>query len=595
MNRLCNSKRDCTGQDDPLTDFMSEQREQNVSVATQTQTFMPPPLGSNFISSNCYSVAIGETDEEAAGNALSDVVDCIAAHGLVPPTQIIPDPPGTPPENRDPNVFRNSAQTCTTLCPDGLPFTFVVAAGRFSGFNQDQVDEMAHTYACSKVIAARVCIGNLTNPECCLGHPFSAPVTADGVGTFSILNGSLPNGLTLSQTSPKTAVISGTPTTVGNFVFTLRITDSNGDYMDKVFQMRTVGILTTSLPSVQELNSYSAQIVGSGNTFGSAVWSIVSGSLPPGVTFNTATQAFSGTATTRGTYTFTVQMSDGIAACQKTYTISVIPCLDFVPTQPLHWYDADQLPFNNNDMMDFWYDVGRGLADNNPLGGFASATYPIFHTNALNGKPIVRWTKPNEAKVLTAQLPSAIPQVNTPYAGWLTNMSCCDFFCVGNCRSGGNGQMMINATMLLPGSGGFRCLYKSTLVPANVFRVDLKRTNPGLVITSVSTTFTPVDGEFNMYHVKIDWGNGRVTININGTNYVTNSPLPDTGLSERNTDGFVPSDTTEDVDMAEMVIFDSNLDQTTIDKMFGYLAWKWGLQTKLPSTHPYRNSTPCLL
>jgi hypothetical protein len=34
------------------------------------------------------------------------------------------------------------------------------------------------------------------------------------------------------------------------------------------------------------------------------------------------------------------------------------------------------------------------------------------------------------------------------------------------------------------------------------------------------------------------------------------------------------------------------LDQQSIDRVTGYLAWKWGLQGNLPTTHPYKNGAP---
>jgi len=44
--------------------------------------------------------------------------------------------------------------------------------------------------------------------------------------------------------------------------------------------------------------------------------------------------------------------------------------------------------------------------------------------------------------------------------------------------------------------------------------------------------------------------------------------------------------------IGEWVLFTRKLSQTEVDQMFGYLAWKWGLQANLPATQPYKRSPP---
>jgi hypothetical protein len=46
------------------------------------------------------------------------------------------------------------------------------------------------------------------------------------------------------------------------------------------------------------------------------------------------------------------------------------------------------------------------------------------------------------------------------------------------------------------------------------------------------------------------------------------------------------------VGIAEHIIFNRGLNTTERQEMEGYLAWKWGLQSNLPSNHPYKNSAP---
>jgi hypothetical protein len=45
-------------------------------------------------------------------------------------------------------------------------------------------------------------------------------------------------------------------------------------------------------------------------------------------------------------------------------------------------------------------------------------------------------------------------------------------------------------------------------------------------------------------------------------------------------------------DLAEVIIFNQALSTTQHQQVEGYLAWKWGLQGSLPSTHPYARFSP---
>ncbi len=43
---------------------------------------------------------------------------------------------------------------------------------------------------------------------------------------------------------------------------------------------------------------------------------------------------------------------------------------------------------------------------------------------------------------------------------------------------------------------------------------------------------------------------------------------------------------------AELVVVGSTLAESDRQKLEGYLAWKWGLQSSLPAAHPYKNAAP---
>ena len=45
-------------------------------------------------------------------------------------------------------------------------------------------------------------------------------------------------------------------------------------------------------------------------------------------------------------------------------------------------------------------------------------------------------------------------------------------------------------------------------------------------------------------------------------------------------------------DLAEVIIFNSALSTSDRQKVEGYLAWKWGIQSTLPTGHPYKSVAP---
>ncbi|HUN37855.1 MAG TPA: putative Ig domain-containing protein [Trebonia sp.] len=75
--------------------------------------------------------------------------------------------------------------------------------------------------------------------------------------------------------------------------------------------------------------AYSDSLTATGGT-GALTWSVSSGTLPPGLSLNSATGLLSGTPTTSGRYTFTVQVADtfgGTATQTVTIVIAAVPTL----------------------------------------------------------------------------------------------------------------------------------------------------------------------------------------------------------------------------------------------------------------------------
>lgn len=153
---------------------------------------------------------------------------------------------------------------------------------------------------------------------------------------WSIPPNSLPSDLTLDSNNGK---ISGKPDidTAANSPYSLVITATeNGNptnFDTKTFSLtvsgtsQTLAITTLSLPGGTVGTPYSQAVTATGGT-GSYTWSLNTGSgpLPPGLLLSpsgTPSATISGTPVTKGTYSFTVKVTDGIGGTD-TQVLSII-------------------------------------------------------------------------------------------------------------------------------------------------------------------------------------------------------------------------------------------------------------------------------
>jgi hypothetical protein len=161
---------------------------------------------------------------------------------------------------------------------------------------------------------------------------YTATLTATGGTTpytWSIISGTLPAGLSLTANS---GVISGTPTGAGTSSFTVQVTDANsltGTQALTITVNAAPTITTSSLPAGTQNAAYSATLTASGGT-APYTWSLTSGSLPAGLTLASSTGVISGTPTSAGTSSFTVQVADAnslTATRALTITVNAAPTI----------------------------------------------------------------------------------------------------------------------------------------------------------------------------------------------------------------------------------------------------------------------------
>lgn len=129
---------------------------------------------------------------------------------------------------------------------------------------------------------------------------------------WTITFGSLPAGLSIDTS---TGSISGTPsvTTLGTDI-TVQVMDQTGATTTRDFTIIIYGAIaiTTTSPLTQgdAGTAYSGVTLGVSGGAAPYSWSVTGGSLPPGLSLNSATGVISGTPSTGGTYDFTVQVAD---------------------------------------------------------------------------------------------------------------------------------------------------------------------------------------------------------------------------------------------------------------------------------------------
>ena len=152
--------------------------------------------------------------------------------------------------------------------------------------------------------------------------PETFTATGSKTITYSVSAGSLPPCTTLD---PATGVYSGTPTAPGNYSFTVSATNSKGMDSESLTQ------LIRQLPSISAPASPLATLVGGApasamfTATGSTpiTWSVSAGALPPGLTLDANTGAYTGTPTAAGNYSFTITATNAAGTDSDAYTQQV--------------------------------------------------------------------------------------------------------------------------------------------------------------------------------------------------------------------------------------------------------------------------------
>ena len=140
----------------------------------------------------------------------------------------------------------------------------------------------------------------------------------------------LPPGLSFTPAG-NTGTISGTPTTVGTFPFSITVTDNataSAVFTNPITIISPgLTLVTISLPQATEGSAYTATISVTGGT-SPYTWAIASGAPPPGLTLGATTGVISGTPAhgTAGIHSFTISITDSSTPAlsgQRNFSITV--------------------------------------------------------------------------------------------------------------------------------------------------------------------------------------------------------------------------------------------------------------------------------
>jgi Ice-binding-like/Putative Ig domain len=184
-----------------------------------------------------------------------------------------------------------------------------------------------------------ITVNPATLPNGTLGIAYSQTVSGSGglaPYTFSVTAGALPNGLLLNGA---TGAITGTPTTVGNFNFTITATDANGCPGTRTYTIviaaavcPAITVNPATLPNPVIGIVYSQQITASGGV-GPYTYAVTSGALPNGLVLNGATGAITGTPTTAAAFNFTITATDS-SGCQGIRAYAVTAACPVITLTP---------------------------------------------------------------------------------------------------------------------------------------------------------------------------------------------------------------------------------------------------------------------
>lgn len=218
-----------------------------------------------------------------------------------------------------PGLALNSATGALTGTPTtagGSTFIITATDTVTTGAGAPYTGSQSYSLAAVQIAISPVSLGAPV-----IGTPYNLSLSVSGGTspyTVTILSGSLPAGLSLSTGG----VLSGTPTAVGSFTFTIQAQDSTGSGSGGPYTgshsysftiaAPTIIVAPSALPNGTVGSSYSQNISASGGS-GAYSYAVTGGTLPLGLSLNSATGALTGTPTAASGSSLIITATDTVA------------------------------------------------------------------------------------------------------------------------------------------------------------------------------------------------------------------------------------------------------------------------------------------
>jgi len=269
--RPCDDSVNCP--DDFVGNFSSE-ADDTLDFISRKYAPAPPKINNLWTAIGCgttFTSTISQADADQQAAALVALCTQQNCEGVC---------------NNNP-TFCNTPQSGCAACPDGTLTCFNVAAGVFCGYaNQASADSAALLFAVSQARKTPVCLSPLTKCTC-VGSGYSSTISTNIPVTWTLVDGSLPPGLTFGGGTGLSTTISGIPTSPGTYNFQIEAHSEDGVFTVKTYTIVVIQVATPSpLPPYTISVPYGPvqlQAVGGSGQYN---WKIVSGSLPNGLTMD---------------------------------------------------------------------------------------------------------------------------------------------------------------------------------------------------------------------------------------------------------------------------------------------------------------------